>query len=52
VEALERLIEEDAEVDRPFIAALTISKARGGLPTPGFFGGARRLRLGLRSRYC
>ena len=25
---MERLIEEDAEADRPFIAALTISKAR------------------------
>jgi pimeloyl-ACP methyl ester carboxylesterase len=30
-EALERLMEEDAAADRPFIAALAISKARGGL---------------------
>jgi hypothetical protein len=42
-EALERLMEEDAAVDRPFIAALVISKARGGLPAPGFFDCARRL---------
>jgi hypothetical protein len=35
-EALERLMEEDA-ADRPFIVALAISKARGGLPAPGFF---------------
>ena len=42
-EALERLMEEDAAADRPFIAALAISKARGGLPAPGFFNCARRL---------
>src|ERR1700736_228893 len=42
-EALERLMEEDAAADRPFIAALAISKARGGLPAPGFFDSARRL---------
>src|SRR3984957_5380916 len=36
-EALERLMEEDAAADRPLIAALAISKARGGLPAPGFF---------------
>ena len=42
-EALERLMEEDAAADRPFIAALVISKARGGLPAPGFFDCARRL---------
>jgi hypothetical protein len=42
-EALERLMEEDAAADRPFIAALAISKARGGLPAPGFFDYARRL---------
>src|SRR6267378_2598898 len=41
-EALERLMEEDAAADLPFIAALAISKARGGLPAPGFFGCARR----------
>jgi hypothetical protein len=42
-EALERLMEEDAAADRPFIAALVISKARGGLPAPGFFDCARQL---------
>ncbi len=42
-EALERLMEEDAAADRPFIAALVISKARGGLPGPGFFDCARHL---------
>jgi hypothetical protein len=42
-EALVRLMEEDAAAKRPFIAALAISKARGGLPAPGFFGCARRL---------
>ena len=41
--ALERLMEEDAEADRPFIAALVLSKARGGLPAMGFFDCARRL---------
>ena len=42
-EALERLMEEDAPADRPFIAALAISKAHGGLAAPGFFDCARRL---------
>ena len=42
-EALERLMEEDVAADRPLIAALAISKARGGLPAPGFFDCARRL---------
>src|SRR5260370_2441974 len=42
-EALEQLMEEDAAADRPFIAALAISRARGGLPAPGFFDCARRL---------
>jgi hypothetical protein len=42
-EALERLMQEDAAADRPFIAALVISRARGGLPAPGFFDCARRL---------
>ena len=41
-EALERLMEEDAAADRPFIAALAISKTRG-LPAPGFFDCAGRL---------
>ena len=34
-EALERLMEEDAAADRPFIAALAISKARGACRRPG-----------------
>ena len=34
---------EDAAADRPFIAAMVISKARGGLPGPGFFDCAARL---------
>ena len=42
-EILEHLTEEDAAADRPFIAALVISKARGGLPARGFFDCARRL---------
>ena len=41
--ALERLMEEDAEGGSPFIAALVVSKARGGLPAVGFFDCARRL---------
>ena len=44
-EALEHLMVEDAATDRPFIAAIAISKARGGLPAPGFFDCARRLGL-------
>jgi len=42
-QALERLMEEDAAANRPFIAALAISKVRSGLPVPGFFDCARRL---------
>src|SRR5262249_7868676 len=34
---------EDAAADRPFVAALAISKARGGLPGRGVFDCARRL---------
>lgn len=41
--ALECLIEEDAAAARPLIAALVISKARGGLPAPGFFDCVRRV---------
>lgn len=41
--ALEHLMADDAATDRPFIAAIAISKARGGLPAPGFFDCARRL---------
>ena len=42
-EALEHLTAEDAANNCPFIAAIAISKARGGLPAPGFFDCARRL---------
>jgi hypothetical protein len=41
--ALECLMEEDAAAARPLIAALVISKTRGGLPAPGFFECARRV---------
>ena len=41
--ALEYLMAEDAANNSPFIAAIAISKARGGLPAPGFFDCARRL---------
>jgi len=40
---LEQIMAEDAAADRPFIAAMVISKARGGLPAPGFFDCAARL---------
>lgn len=40
---LEHLMEEDASHTRPFIAALVISKTRGGLPAPGFFECAMRV---------
>ena len=42
-EALEQIMAEDAAADRPFIAAMVISKWRGGLPAPGFFDCAARL---------
>jgi len=42
-EALEQMMAEDAAADRPFIAAMVISRARGGLPAPGFFDCAARL---------
>ena len=42
-EALEQIMAEDAAADRPFIAAMVISKTRGGLPAPGFFDCAARL---------
>ena len=41
--ALECLIEEDAAAARPLIAALVVSKTRGGLPALGFFDCARRV---------
>ena len=42
-EALEWLMREDAANEHPFIAALVISRARGGLPAPGFFDIAKEL---------
>ena len=42
-EALEQIMTEDAAADRPFIAAMVISRMRGGLPAPGFFDCAARL---------
>ena len=42
-EALEQLMAEDAATDRPFIAAMVVSKWRSGLPAPGFFECAARL---------
>lgn len=41
--ALEQMMTEDAASGRPFIAALVISRARDGLPAPGFFDMACRL---------
>lgn len=40
---LERLMEEDAAAGRPFLAAVVVGRARGGLPGPGFFETAERL---------
>ena len=40
---LEQIMAEDAAADYPFIAAMVISKWRGGLPAPGFFDCAARL---------
>ena len=42
---LEKLIEEDAKSGHPLIASLVISKARGGLPAPGFFDCVERVGL-------
>ena len=42
-EALEQIMAEDAAANRPFIAAMVISKWRDGLPAPGFFDCAARL---------
>ena len=35
---LEELIDSDAAANEPLRAARVISRARGGLPAPGFFG--------------
>jgi hypothetical protein len=57
-EVLERLMEEDAAADRPFIAALVISRARGGLPgagssiAPNVSAGSRAIRtVRMRGRF-
>jgi len=42
-EVLDQIMAEDAAADRPFIAAMVISKARGDLPAPDFFDCAARL---------
>lgn len=41
--ALEATMAEDAAAGRPFAAAVIVSRARAGLPAPGFFEAARRL---------
>lgn len=42
-EALEALMAEDAAAGRPLAAAVVISRARDGLPAPGFFQKAAEL---------
>ncbi len=42
-EALEATMAEDAAAGRPFLAATVVSRARSGLPAPGFFARAREL---------
>jgi hypothetical protein len=42
-ELLEQTMAEDAGAGRPFLAALVVGRARGGLPAPGFFACAARL---------
>lgn len=42
---IERLLAEDVRAGRAPLAALAISRARDGLPAPGFFDRARRLGL-------
>lgn len=42
---VEMLLKEDAEAGRTPLAALVVSRARAGLPAPGFFDRARRLGL-------
>ena len=42
---LEQLMAEDQHNDRPLRAAVVISKARGGMPAPGFFDKAKELGL-------
>ena len=42
---LEQLMAEDHQSGRPLRAAVVVSKARGGLPAPGFFDKAKELGL-------
>lgn len=42
---LELLLNRDARAGRPLLAALVVSRVRGGSPGPGFFDRARRLGL-------
>ena len=42
---LEQLMAEDHDNERPLRAAVVISKARSGLPAPGFFDKAKELGL-------
>jgi hypothetical protein len=43
VRLIERLLKMDVDADRAPLAALAVSRARGGLPAPGFFERAERL---------
>jgi len=43
VRLIERLLKIDVDAGRVPVAALAVSKARGGLPGPGFFDRAERL---------
>jgi Fe-S cluster biogenesis protein NfuA len=47
--ALEATMREDAAAGRPFLAALVVGRARGGVPAPGFFDTAAALGRGPRS---
>lgn len=42
---IEILLKRDADAGRPLRSALVTSRARPGLPAPGFFDRARRMRL-------
>jgi len=44
-DALEHLMERDAAGGRPLLAAVAISRARDGVPAPGFFQKATELGL-------
>ena len=46
---LEQTMADDHRCGRPFRAAVVISKARGGLPAPGFFVYAEQLGIELKT---